>query len=214
MIRRICLLFLLANTSLALAQPLYKWVEADGSITFSPQLPPAGVVYETVNAASPGGAGTQKTDAPVTTAKRAGTQSAQQAQTAAELAQPAVSLPRIEYAPGSQRDLPAAISRSNGPVPAANTLQPITSGVAIGGSRQGVTGGQSTARSTVQGDLQPTESVGISAASYKQSRCQDLRKRVTSLERRLKSRLTPEDMDNTVIHMARYQRSYDQHCSQ
>jgi len=54
----------------------------------------------------------------------------------------------------------------------------------------------------------------ISAASFKRSRCQDLKKRVTSLERRLKSRLTPEDMDNTVIHMARYQRSFDQYCTQ
>lgn len=54
----------------------------------------------------------------------------------------------------------------------------------------------------------------ISAANFKQSRCQDLQKRVTSLERRLKSRLTPEDMDNTVLHMARYQRSFDQYCAQ
>ena len=57
-------------------------------------------------------------------------------------------------------------------------------------------------------------SASTSAASYKQSRCKDLKKRVTSLERRLKSRLTPEDMDNTVLHMARYQRSYDQYCAQ
>lgn len=52
------------------------------------------------------------------------------------------------------------------------------------------------------------------AAGRKQRQCQDLQKRVVSLERRLRSRLTPEDMDNTVVHMARYQRSFDQHCVQ
>ena len=52
----------------------------------------------------------------------------------------------------------------------------------------------------------------ITVAASKQSRCEDLQKRVVSLERRLKVRLSPADMDNTVVHMARYQKSYNQHC--
>jgi hypothetical protein len=49
-------------------------------------------------------------------------------------------------------------------------------------------------------------------AAKKQRQCQDLGKRVVSLERRLRSLLTPEDMDNTVLAMARYQKSFDRFC--
>lgn len=52
----------------------------------------------------------------------------------------------------------------------------------------------------------------LNAQVRKRRQCEDLLKRVLSLESRLRSRLTPDDMDNTVFHMARYQRSYDQHC--
>jgi len=50
------------------------------------------------------------------------------------------------------------------------------------------------------------------AAAKKQRQCQDLGKRVVSLERRLRSPLTPDDMDNTVLAMARYQKSFDRFC--
>ena len=50
MIRPLTLLILLAASPVLLAQPLYKWVEADGSITFSVKPPPDGVSFETVEA--------------------------------------------------------------------------------------------------------------------------------------------------------------------
>jgi hypothetical protein len=52
----------------------------------------------------------------------------------------------------------------------------------------------------------------VVASSNKQRRCQELQKRVMSLERRMRSQLSAEDMDNTVVHMARYQTSFNQHC--
>ena len=52
------------------------------------------------------------------------------------------------------------------------------------------------------------------SVSNKLRQCEDLKKRMVSLERRLRNRLTPADMDNTVVYIARYQRSYDHHCAQ
>ena len=187
MICRISLLLLLANASLVLAQPLYKWTEADGSITFSPTPPAIGINFEKVGEPSP--VATSRTIDPLP------------AQTTAPPASlvPVKPATRVEYAPGNSADLPEAISRSS----SSNTVRPVNSGVAV-----------LRPQSAEPIDSDEDQSAINSAASYKQSRCQDLKKRVTSLERRLKSRLTPEDMDNTVIHMARYQRSYDQYCAQ
>lgn len=188
MIRRISLLLLLANASVAFAQPLYKWTEADGSITFSPTPPANGINFEKVGEPSP--VATSRTVDPLPAVATA---------PPASLA-PAEPVTRVEYAPGNSRDLPDAISRSS----ASNAIRPVNSGVAV-----------VRPQSSEPIDKDEDQSAAInSAASYKQSRCQDLKKRVTSLERRLKSRLTPEDMDNTVLHMARYQRSYDQYCAQ
>jgi len=53
MIRPLTLTALLCFTPIVLAQSLYKWVESDGSITFSVEPPPKGVEYETIDAAQP-----------------------------------------------------------------------------------------------------------------------------------------------------------------
>jgi len=50
MIRIITLLSLLLTAGSGYAAGLYKWVEADGSITFSPNPPPAGVEFERIGA--------------------------------------------------------------------------------------------------------------------------------------------------------------------
>lgn len=206
MIRRISIALLLAHTSISLAMPLYKWIEPDGSITFSPNKPPAGVTYETVS----GGSEISSSQTTV------GENSALTAQGSSESAPitpsgklTAAPLPTIKYAPGTPsgniQQLPEAISRS-----AAATARTGTPGMQGIETAIAVSNGVST---DAQSD--PTaQSEKISAARHKQNRCQDLRKRVVSLERRLKSRLTPEDMDNTVIHMARYQHSFDQYCAQ
>lgn len=205
MIRRISLLILLANASMAFAQPLYKWYEADGSITFSPELPPAGIAYETVNAAPAATSLSPATpDIPVQTG---GANSVQNHIASSPAGNAATgdrrqALPRVQYAPTTRIQRPDSIGSNTLPSAAsstATTIRPVASGLAV---------------DTRVNEAADNTATDIGAASYKQSRCQDLRKRVTSLERRLKSRLTPEDMDNTVIHMARYQRSFDQYCVQ
>ncbi len=198
MIPRISLLLLVASSTVALAQPLYKWVEPDGSITFSPQPPASGISYERVDSAPAND---------ISAADPAGLSAAQrQSSPVAPYNPPDTAdkppLPRVEYAPGNTADLPPAISRGSSP---SASLSPVNGALAVGRP------GKNTASSE---QTEEGLAASISAASFKRSRCQDLQKRVTSLERRLKSRLTPEDMDNTVIHMARYQRSFDQYCAQ
>ncbi|ASJ74963.1 DUF4124 domain-containing protein [Granulosicoccus antarcticus] len=188
--RRISLLFLLANVSVVFAQPLYKWVEQDGTITFSPTPPTGGTNFEKIDVVNPASSSPVLEAAPTAAAQSA---------TPPPIPAPAKAMPRMEYAPGNPRDLPEAISRS----PATTAVQPVTSGIAV--TRQ---------LGATAVDADTDQSASTNAATYKQSRCQDLKKRVTSLERRMKSRLSPEDMDNTVIYMARYQRSHDQYCSQ
>lgn len=199
---RISLLLLLANCAIVFAQPLYKWVEPDGSITFSPEPPAKGVNYERVDS--------------VTTAPGLASQPATRIEggndsllpddlNSSSPVSPVAPLPRIQYAPGNDADMPPALSRTDGTRRSDSLIRPMPSALAIGQTRTQAEQAASTSDSFAS---------SVTAANYKRSRCQDLQKRVTSLERRLKSRLTPEDMDNTVIHMARYQRSFDQYCAQ
>lgn len=200
MIRRISFAILIASSTLVLSQPLYKWVEADGSITFSPIKPTNGISYETVNKPTIGSS-----------------------QNSSILA-PASALPTNQAAPNTA-DSPAAIpeySRVQSTiVPAGETGRPATSVAPVVRSNKPGSEAARQISSNLPGKSVPlatgqaqSKTIATSSSNNKQKRCQDLRKRVVSLERRLKSRLTPEDMDNTVVHMARYQRNFDQHCVQ
>lgn len=186
MIRTITLFSLIFATSTVFADGLYKWVEADGSITFSPNPPPAGIEFERVGASNEQQSGIAA--APVSTAVPA--QPAEEQVSASSDETPTEVTPeaprRLSYAPNSNNSKPG-ISRSEPRVAAASE----------------------TADTAAKNDLDATS---ITVAASKQRRCEDLKKRVVSLERRLKVRLSPADMDNTVVHMARYQRSYNQHC--
>lgn len=200
MIPRISLLLLLAGSAAAMAQPLYKWVESDGSITFSPKPPGAGISYERVDSASSAAPRPAVATSPAVDASRA-----ESTGIARSPVSPADPLPRVQYAPGNAGDLPPAISRSRKEAGNGSSLMPSSSALAVG--KPGL--------DTEQGrQADERLAASMSAANFKRSRCQDLKKRVTSLEHRLKSRLTPEDMDNTVVHMARYQQSFDQYCAQ
>jgi len=181
----ICIILLLINHAV-LAEKLYRWVEADGSITFSPNPPPAGVDYKAVNAAHNNAA---KAELPALKQKPSILATSEHAlderqpNTAINQlptqAAPAAATQKLEYAPDT------GITRSASNQPA-------------------VVGADSS-----QSAIPVTRSV---ADSQKRRQCQDLYKRVVSLERRMRSPLEPVDMDNTVIAMARYQRSYDRHC--
>jgi len=170
MIRIITLLSLLLTAGSGSAAGLYKWVEADGSITFSPNPPPAGVEFERI------GAETDQTVKEISPAAKA----------ESTPKKPATAPSRLSYAPDDGNPTQGIVKAQ--PKVAAASEAP-------------------SAASTEANELTP-----ITVAASKQSRCDDLKKRVISLERRLKVRLSPADMDNTVVHMARYQRSYNQHC--
>ena len=200
MIRRISFAILFASSTLVFSQPLYKWVEADGSITFSPTKPPTGISYETVNRPTVNPSQNNSTLVPA---------SALPINQAASdnLGSPAAT---PEYAPAQSTVVPAGTSKR----PASAIAPLVSSGQSRSATETQTSGsvlGKSAPLATAQARSQ---AVAASASNNKQRRCQDLKKRVVSLERRLKSRLTPEDMDNTVVHMARYQSSFDQHCVQ
>ena len=200
MIRPLSLFVLLGASAMVFAQPLYKWVEPDGAITFSVTKPPAGVTFEVVNP-----------DDSSTTAK-----------TPASAVSPNSIKPANQNAAtGSTKpSLNAALPPStttNQPVeriaPRVGAQAPENGITRSGITRSAVTG--NTVSSNAPKQVQTSNQTAQAAATTrKQRQCEDLQKRVVSLERRLRTRLTPEDMDNTVVHMARYQRSYDQHCAQ
>ena len=166
-----CSILLIGSTTVQ-AEKLYRWIEPDGSITFSPNPPPAGVDYKTVNSAT--GENTQLPNQQSAIASS----SATPAQAPAVPAEP-IPISKLTYAPEtSSAPAPNVQAEPRKPVIAAATAA----------------------------------NPAAQAAAKKQRQCQDLGKRVVSLERRLRSPLTPDDMDNTVLAMARYQKSFDRFC--
>jgi len=210
MIRFISLIALFAASSIVLGQPLYKWIESDGSITFSVEPPEAGIEFETVDT-------TQKVlpEAPkANSVPKANTivpalQQALPPSTTMPEVKPSIQNRRQPY-PETQGIVPAAPTLQNG----RGSTRSETTTQRLNGLRS--SGGNATT-SGVSGEQRNlpsgTRQVEAAPMSRKQRQCEDLQKRVVSLERRLKTRLTPDDMDNTVIHMARYQRSFDKHCT-
>ena len=185
--RLIICIILLGFGPLAAAETLYRWIEPDGSITFSPTKPPAGVEYKEVNAAGAD-------------------------QSGAILAASTPSQPSILAT--SEHGLEQAL-------PPVNDTKILSRPVPAVAARQGLTYAPDTSSrpaKKIEPAVQATApaaqtNIGATVASASKKRqCLDLSKRVLSLERRLRSKLAPEDMDNTVVAMARYQRSYDQHC--
>ncbi|MFT4730707.1 MAG: hypothetical protein ACI9UN_005237 [Granulosicoccus sp.] len=191
MIRTLRLALLLTCCTSALAQPLYKWIEADGSITFSPEKPQKNIDFQVINAAEGVTASRIAVRDPATVNAMAADQTSYSQQ----------------ISDGSAGLLqPVASSYSSGERLNASSLMV---------DRAGSNAGQQASMTSMmkQHSRQTTQSAAA-AAVQKENRCEDLRKRVVSLERRLKSNLTAADMDNTVIQMSQYQRSYDQYCVQ
>lgn len=193
MIRPLSLFFLLGASAIVFAQPLYKWVEPDGAITFSVTKPPAGVSYETVNPAD------SQSNAPTTRTPSSD-----------------VVTERQKITPDSTKPMQgAALPPSTRTNQTAERIAPKVGSPANTNSISRSADTSGTAMTTANAKVQTgDQTAAINARTRKQRQCEDLQKRVVSLERRLKTRLTPEDMDNTVVHMARYQRSFDQHCVQ
>ena len=193
MIRTFHLAVLLACAGSALAQPLYKWTETDGSITFSPEKPEKGIDFQVINA-----------DAGVKPSKIA-VRDTTITETEATGSDQASGTQKISY--GSS-DLAQPLSSSYSSVQRLDSRTIHANDLVSKAGQQA-----SMASMSKQPSNQTSQSPeAATAAAQKQNRCDDLRKRVVSLERRLRSNLTPADMDNTVVHMSKYQKSFDRHC--
>lgn len=182
MLRPVTLLVLLCASAATLAQPLYKWVEKDGAITFSVKPPPAGVSFETINNEKSSTISSPSPRQPAAQSVVEQRSTTQNTQTVAPI-----------------QGIQAATRQS-----AQNNTQ-----------SQNISVPQQTAASVQSTNVPDKDTqAAMRARTRKEQQCDDLKKRVISLERRLQTRLTPDDMDNTVIHMVRYQRSFDHHCVQ
>lgn len=183
----------------SIAQTLYKWVEADGSITFSADPPESGIDYETVTSMNDD---VQKGKSVPAT------------QPAAKLTEKPVQADISETTQRETSNSTQAGAAANAPAePSRSRVAPMRD------QKMGITAADNSSSElsdapTTGAAVPAQQAPVVPTVSIKQRQCEDLKKRVISLERRLKSRLTPEDMDNTVVHMARYQRSYDQYCVQ
>jgi len=189
------------------AGTLYRWSEPDGALTFSPTPPADGTAYEEVDPMTMKPLDEASTDSKARASISASTPTAG-ANAAAGGQQPVGGAGN----PGSEVDgkadsgadpgvdaraLGAAISAQ------ADSAQPSSST----GTRQAPP--ETTTRATNE---EHSRTPAATKSNDKEQRCKDLQKRVTSLERRLATPLTAADMDNTVVHMARYQQSHERHC--
>jgi len=194
MIRRIHLgLLVIAFCSSALAQPLYKWTEADGSITFSPEKPPASVDFEVIN--------TSDSVVPSTIHSRVSTDSA-----LSDGMEDDQGISQISSSSSDSNEQQSAAKVLTGELGGSNAESQI---LYSPDTRQQPPSG---VKSMSFGSKSAQSLAAAEYATKVQHRCDDLEKRVVSLERRMRAKLTPEDMDNTVIHMTKYQRAFDQDC--
>ena len=129
------------------AGELFRWIEPDGSLTFSPTPPIDGTPFTAVDPAS-------------------------------------LRAPDESRGGDGARSRIAAANAAPAPLPAGRSFP-------SAGAR---------------------ESGGPPPAAAENERCTELSKRVVSLERRLTAALTPDEMDDTVIRMARYQQSFESLC--
>lgn len=205
----LALSLLLAMTGGASAETLYQWKEPDGSITFSPTPPPegSGIEYRLMNTDGEPAADitlpettlsasqiAQSQPATLSMLPRnnnvaspsAATESTQvQTESVRQNAQPAK--PSIRYAPGTQialrNAMPQGISRTE---PAKDSEE----------------------KSGVEKSTQPE----VLASRQKGAQCSDLGKRIMALENRITQSKTATQMDDAILQISRYQRSYNAHC--
>jgi len=163
----------------AAATDLYRWTEADGSITFSPQRPAAGIAFERVD-------------------------------TEAEPSAGSILDPSIASSPRPEVTTPMP-STSQAPEPRPDpglSYAPPPLGAATNASADP----RSPSVAAVERDSRNLSVQEHAGSSQREERCRELAKRVVSLERRLTTRLSAQDMDDTVLYMARYQQNVERHC--
>ena len=175
------------------AETLYQWKEADGSLTFSPAPPPedSGIEYQVLSTSGSAAADISLPETTLSASQIAGTGNAAAAQTQKNrsAAAPEQNLQQLTYASGSKNALPQGISRS--PQQAENN--------------ESAAAGHSTDGNTSQ----PPE---MMASRQKSGQCDDLGKRIMALENRIVISSTANEMDQAVLQISRYQKSYNAHC--
>lgn len=186
------------------AGKLYRWSEPDGALTFSPTPPADGTPYEEVD--------------PMTMKPRtgAGVPPPPGGWNVAPGAAPAI---RASPTPAARISAAGSPARGTSPadtgdVPALGAADVHRTGrPAVDRTAEATDKPDTTLPATGDTSVVPDgEPRGIIASTDKAERCEELQKRVVSLERRLATPLTPRDMDDTVVHMARYQQSYERNC--
>ena len=188
--RTASLALLLACCSSVLAEPLYNWVEADGSITFSPTKPDRSVDYEVIDA-----------DKGATGSKIAAREN-KVVQAASQVIDLTGDRASIELAPKSFTQLKEAPVSSS----FSSDTQDLTNSFFF--ERSGSSAGQQASFGSMAAQSKRTTArtnTTLSPIAQRQHECEDLKKRVVSLERRMRASLTPAD---------RYQRNYDEFCEQ
>jgi len=162
-------------------------VEPDGSIPFSPVKPPAGVEYKAVEAAAP-------------------------SQDAVNQALAQTAEPSILSTSEASLEPAAPPTNTSKIITRPATAAAVTPGLSYAPEVDSRIATAPTQNPDVTAAASPTPRKETIASTQKRQQCEDLTKRVLSLERRLRSPLDAQAMDTTVVAMARYQRSFDQYC--
>ena len=175
------------------AETLYQWKEADGSLTFSPAPPPeeSGIEYKVLSTSGSAAADISLPETTLSASQVAGTGNAPAAltQTNQPPSAPEQNLQQLTYASDSKNALPQGISRSP----------------------QQVENNESTAAGhSTDGKTSPPPE--MMASRQKSSQCGDLGKRILALENRIVISSTANEMDQAVLQISRYQKSYNAHC--
>lgn len=191
--------FFLASSTVG-AEVLYQWKEADGSVTFSPTPPPSesGIEFKVMDTAANSASDISLPDNNASASSFAElSRQNQRAQATATI--PVVPEQQLSYAPtarfvaGQRGDLPEGISRAT--PDALNT----TNGASL-----------STSASQPQTSA---HSEGAQVSKSKSSHCADLGKRITALEYRISHSTSNLEMDQVILQISRYQKSYTTHCN-
>jgi len=223
------LALLLGCCGSALAQPLYKWTEADGSITFSPEKPESGIDFQVIDPQQ----GVTKNQRPavkpatarpdvlelneITAMDTDSSPSSVIVRSEPPVNDSAIEKPEAILIDEESNTGKISYSFKSSVLPAATSASAINrqnANVANINAAGSSAGRQAALTSMIKQHNEQAFQYSPAAmtAIQQQNACEDLRKRIVSLEGRLKATLTPEDMDNTIMYMSGSQKSYDEYC--
>jgi len=195
------LLTLVGVQSLAQAEVLYQWKEADGSLTFAPNPPPegSGIAYKVVEPSASVNPVALVDELP-TANELASASSLSRSQQAPQSAQTSSLQPQssIEYTPMDDTQ---------------NLRNPLPPGISAGADANADTAANAAQNNSTIAAAKDGKNSEMEMSKQKSRQCEDLNKRIVALENRMVHSVTGEEMDQAVLAIARYQNSYDHHCA-